>query len=154
MAKYSTYYSSLKFMAKWMLSLSIREDRCQHSSVHLEITWHEIYSACRWFTGKWWWGGLDNLDTTFSNDALEILHSAAQYQVKASDTSKPSAWENSEFSLKNFKNLKKAQSIVEERKAKKEEAKLLDTGIRVSACFGAWMILENEAGAEVNTLLI
>ena len=81
-------------------------------------------------------GGLDNLDTTFSNDALEILHSAAQYQVKASDTrlsTKPSARENSEFSLKNFKNLKKAQSIVEERKAKKEEAKLLDTGIRVSA---------------------
>ena len=39
-------------------------------------------------------GGLDNLDTTFSNDALEILHSAAQYQVKASDTrlsTKPSA---------------------------------------------------------------
>jgi hypothetical protein len=37
-------------------------------------------------------GGLE--DTTFSNDALKILHSAAQYQSKASDThlsTKPSA---------------------------------------------------------------
>jgi hypothetical protein len=79
-------------------------------------------------------GGSEN--TALSNDALEILHSAAQYQVKASDTrlsTKPSARENSEFNLKNFKSLRNAQSIVEERKAKKEEAKLLDTGIRVSA---------------------
>lgn len=75
-------------------------------------------------------------DTTFSNNALEILHSAAQHQGKASDTrlsTKPSAQENGEFNLKNFKNLKKAHSIVEERKAKKDEAKLLDAGIRVSA---------------------
>jgi hypothetical protein len=75
-------------------------------------------------------------DTALSNDALKILQSAAQYQVKASDTrlsTKPSARENSEFNLKNFKSLKKANSVVEERKAKKEEAKILDTGIRVSA---------------------
>lgn len=72
-----------------------------------------------------------------SNQTTTLLQSACSYQAKASDTrlAKPSTSKGGgeALGLNKFKNIQKAQAVKAERIAKKEEAKLIDTGIRVAA---------------------
>ncbi|KAF8952860.1 hypothetical protein BDZ97DRAFT_1909005 [Flammula alnicola] len=75
----------------------------------------------------------DDLDLTDGTSA--VITSAQEYQAKASDPrlNKPSTARGAEGGLNRFKNLGKAQSVIAERKGKRDEANLIGVGIKVSA---------------------
>jgi hypothetical protein len=86
-------------------------------------------------------GNLSDIDTRQSAVASAVLQLASTYQSKASDkrlqnkvrtVGKPEL-EESGLNKLPYKNLGKAHKVVEERKLKNNEAKLLDDGIRVGA---------------------
>lgn len=88
-------------------------------------------------------GNLSDIDTrpVQSPLASAVMQLASTYQSKASDkrlhnkvrtVGKPESEERG-LNKPPYKNLGKAQKVVEARKAKNNEAKLLDDGIRVGA---------------------
>ena len=85
---------------------------------------------------------------SLSTLAMNVLESASKYQAGASNrriASGPSSSKNAKSSamgLHQFKNLGKAKNIQAERKSKKAEARLLDSGIRVAATL--WMTDKNK----------
>jgi hypothetical protein len=86
----------------------------------------------------------DSATTGDSSDAVatSILHLASSYQSKASEPRLNNSVRtvgsvSQPRSLNNFKNLGKAKQALELRKVKQDEAKLLDSGIRISAVL--WM---------------
>lgn len=84
--------------------------------------------------------------------ASAIISSAQGYQAQASDPrlNKPSTARGVEGGLNKLKNLSKAQTVVAERKAKREEANLVGTGIKVGATL--WKIPEQGKMTKVGLL--
>lgn len=91
-------------------------------------------------------------DVGLTNGASAIISSAQGYQAKASDPqlSKPSTARGADGGLNKFKNLEKAQAVVAERKAKREEANLVGVGIKVAATL--WKVPEHGKMAKVRLL--
>jgi len=90
-------------------------------------------------------------DGSSSAQATSILHLASSYHSQASEPRLNNSVRTvggvaQSRGLNKFKNLGKANQAVELRKAKQEEAKLLDNGIRISAVL--WMA----EGSESNRL--
>jgi len=81
-------------------------------------------------------------DVSLTERASAIISSAQVYQAQASDPrlNKPSTARGVEGGLNKLKNLGKAQTVVAERKAKRDEANLVGTGIKVGATL--WKIPE------------
>lgn len=77
-----------------------------------------------------------------TENASAIVQSALGYQAKANDPrlNRPSTAQGSEGGLNKFKNLGRAQTVVAQRKAKKEEINLLGVGIKVWATL--WKITQ------------
>lgn len=78
--------------------------------------------------------------STRSALAMTILESASTYQAGASDrrigvgpSSDNVTGKSKSMGLYKFKNLEKAKTVQAERKTKKAEARLIDSGIRVAA---------------------
>lgn len=88
-------------------------------------------------------------DGSSSAQATSILHLASSYQAsepRLNNSVRTVGGVAQSQGLNKFKNLGKANQAVELRKAKQEEAKLLDNGIRISAVL--WMA----EGSESNRL--
>lgn len=82
-----------------------------------------------------------------TEEASAVIVSAQQFQAKASDPrlNKPITARGADGGLNKFKNLGKANQIVAERKAKRDEVNLvgIGNGIRVSATL--WSIGEGHS---------
>jgi hypothetical protein len=90
----------------------------------------------------------DTSETSNTRSALAttVLESASTYQSKASDkrlgVGPSKTTKSTATGLHQFKNLDKAKAVMAERKVKKAEAQLLDSGIRVVAT--VWMTDKNK----------
>lgn len=91
--------------------------------------------------------GTTGSTSTRSTLATTVLELASTYQAGASDRrigvgpSKTTGIKSVATGLHQFKNLEKAKTIQAERKSKKAEARLLDSGIRVAAT--VWVTEKN-----------
>jgi hypothetical protein len=105
-------------------------------------------------------GGLQSAGSTaaFSQETTAILASAQIYQKRASDTrltQRPSTARGAEggINLPVFKNLGKAVAIRQEKKAKREETKLIGKGIRIAATLWKMVSAKNNKLVEVDSIL-